>query len=723
MRPVIAPLGAMTVVLLGAALLGAALLGAAPLGAQASRADSVARADSVRRSRATLAPVVTTVLRTALDPARAPFAVSATTRVEVQGARPGLALDEALRGVPGIQADNRFNAALGEKISVRGFGARTQFGVRGVRVLVDGVPATMPDGQTTLNHVELGALERAEVVRGPASALYGNAAGGVLQLTSEPAPDATVGQRVRVVGGSDGLARVQSTTGGRTADGRGDWLLSAGRLSYGGFRDYSEQRSTRVFARTGWNGAPGALRATFAWVDYDAENPGALADTARTRDPAQAFANNKRQRTGETGRHGQLGLSWQRALGPGEVEASAYGLARRLDNPIPVRVVALDRRAGGARGAYTLGFGARADSTAPASAPVRLSFGGEWQRQRDDRQNFANAQGVAGARSLDQLERVRNVAGFAQATAELGARATLLAGLRHDRVRFTAADRLVRATDPDDSGERVMSATSPSLGLNVQLARWLRVYGNAAAAFETPTTTELANRPTGAGGFNPDLEPQRARSVEAGLTASGALGAAVAGSLQLSLFRARLDQSLQPFEVPGAPGRQFFRNAGRAVHRGIEAGATVALGRAVSLRAAYTELDARFDEYTVGDSSYAGRRVPGVAPRRFDLVAQWNGPRGALFALEQRAQAASYADDANRARSPGWLVSSVRAGSPEIRLAGVSLTPFVGVTNLFDVRWDAAVTVNAAGARFYEPGTPRALFVGADLAGALGRRP
>jgi iron complex outermembrane receptor protein len=675
----------------------------------------------VRRSRTTLAPVVTTVLRTALDPARAPFAVSATTRVEVQGARPGLALDEALRGVPGVQADNRYNAALGEKISVRGFGARTQFGVRGVRVLVDGVPATMPDGQTTLNHVELGALERAEVVRGPASALYGNAAGGVLQLTSEPAPDATVGQRVRVVGGSDGLARVQSTTGGRTADGRGDWLLSAGRLSYGGFRDYSEQRSTRVFARTGWNGAPGALRATFAWVDYDARNPGALADTARTRDPSQAFANNKNQQTGETGRHGQLGLSWQRALGPGEIEASAYGLARRLDNPIPVRVVALDRRAGGARAAYTLGFGS--DSAAPAAAPVRLSFGGEWQRQRDDRQNFANTRGVAGARSLDQLERVRNAAGFAQATAELGARATLLAGLRHDRVRFAAQDRLVTATNPDDSGERTMSATSPSLGVNVQLARWLRAYGNAAAAFETPTTTELANRPTGAGGFNPDLEPQRARSVEAGLTASGALGASVAGSLQLSVFRARLDQSLQPFEVPGAPGRQFFRNAGRAAHRGIEAGATVALGNAVSLRAAYTELDARFEEYTVGDSSYAGRRVPGVAPRRLDLVAQWNGPHGALFALEQRAQAASYADDANRARSPGWLVTSARAGSPEIRLSGVSLTPFVGVTNLFDVRWDASVTVNAAGARFYEPGTPRALFVGADLAGALGRRP
>ncbi|MGZ8411744.1 MAG: TonB-dependent receptor family protein [Gemmatirosa sp.] len=677
---------------------------------------SAARRDSAARA---LPPVVTTVLRTALDPARAPFAVSVTTRAEVQGARPGLSLDEALRAVPGVQADNRFNAALGEKLSIRGFGARTQFGVRGVKVLVDGVPATMPDGQTTLNHVELGALERAEVVRGPASALYGNAAGGVLQLTTEPAPDAVVGQRVRVVAGSDGLTRLQSTTGGRTADGSGDWLLSAGRVDYDGFRDFSAQRSTRALARAGWRGAPGELRATFAWVDYDASNPGALADSARRRDPTQAFANNRRQQTGETGRHGQLGLAWRRAIGRGEGEATAYGLARRLDNPIPVRIVALDRQAGGARAAYTLGLGG-GDSSA---APVRLAIGGEWQRQRDDRQNYGNAQGARGALALDQLERVTNAAAFAQATASLGARATLLAGLRHDRVRFAAADRLVSASDPDDSGERTMQATSPSIGVNVALAPWLRAYANAAYAFETPTTTELANRPTGAGGFNPELEPQRARSAEGGLTATGTLGRSLAGNVQLALFRATLDDALVPFEVPGAAGRQFFRNAGRAVHQGVEGSATVAVGSALSVRAAYTGLDARFRDYTVGDSSYAGRRVPGAAPRRFDLAVTWRGPRESLVAIEQRAQSWTFADDANRARSPGWLLTTVRAAAPAVRVAGVSFAPFAGVTNLFDVRWDAAVTVNAAGARYYEPGSPRAVYVGADLAGAIGRRP
>lgn len=129
--------------------------------------------------------VFVTALRAPFDAIRAPYSVAVVHSGEIQRARPGLALDEALRGVPGVQVDNRYNYALGERISIRGFGARAQFGVRGVKVLLDGIPATLPDGQTTLNQVDLGALSRVEVLRGPASALYGNAAGGVILLESE----------------------------------------------------------------------------------------------------------------------------------------------------------------------------------------------------------------------------------------------------------------------------------------------------------------------------------------------------------------------------------------------------------------------------------------------------------------------------------------------------------------------------------------------------------
>jgi iron complex outermembrane receptor protein len=463
------------------------------------------------------------------------------------------------------------------------------------------------------------------------------------------------------------------------------------------------------------------VRASGAYVDYDAHNPGALSDSLLALDRTRAFANNVRQQTGEAGKHGQLGAEWRRALGPGEVEASAWGLRRRLSNPIPVTVVALDRRAGGVRAAWT---------AAPSlgSAPTRFTLGGEVQRQRDDRQNFANSAGSRGARTLDQLEHVTSEALFAQGDATVG-RVVALAGVRHDRVRFAAADRLITATNPDDSGERLLSATTPSLGVSVALARAPRLaslYANVSASFETPTTTELANRPTGAGGFNPDLAPQRARSVEGGAKGAAALGTRGALSWQLAAYQTALRDALVPFEVPGAAGRQFFRNAGRARHRGVEASAEAALGTDVTLRAAYTLVDARFTRYTVRDTSYAGNRVPGVAPRRLDASVLWRPGgerRGALVALDVRAQDRMPANDANRAWAAGSVVADVRASAGAWRVGDVALAPFGGVTNALGARYVTAVTVNANGARYFEPGAARAAYLGADLtAGRRSRR-
>jgi iron complex outermembrane receptor protein len=576
-------------------------------------------------------------------------------------------------------------------------------------VLVDGIPATMPDGQTTLNHVDLGSLGSAEVERGPASALYGNSAGGVILLETEAPADAPFGARLRALSGANGLSRLQTTLDGRGT--AGDWLASVSRLAYDGFRQWSDQRSTRAVGRAGTGSdtsGVGAFRTSVAFVDYDAHNPGGLTDSLLALDPARAFANNVRQQTGESGRHAQVGLSWRRALGAGAIDASAYGLRRRLDNPIPVSIVALARRAGGARATWTSTF---ADSARAFDA--RITLGGELQRQRDDRQNFGNAGGARGTRSLDQLEHVTNASFFAQGNATLG-RVVVLAGARHDRVRFTAADRLVSATNPDDSGERLMSATTPSLGASVALLPGVNAYANVSTSFETPTTTELANRPTGAGGFNPALDPQRARSIEGGVKGARTLGARGIARWELAAYQTALRDALVPFEVPGAAGRQFFRNAGRARHRGVEASGDVALGAFVA-RAAYTYVDARFTDYTVRDTSYAGKQVPGVAPRRVDAALEWHRPNGALVALEGRAQARTPATDANRASAAGFATADARATTGSLRVGGVGVAPFAGVTNIFDVHYVTSVTVNAAGARYFEPGAGRTLYVGADV--------
>src|SRR5688572_11258261 len=363
-----------------------------------------AQADTTRRDTVRLAPTVVTVTRIPLELSRVPLAVGVTNRDEIQRGKPGFALDEALAGIAGVQVDNRFNYALGGRISIRGFGARAQFGVRGVRVLLDGLPATLPDGQTTLNHVDPAALGRAEVIRGPASALYGNAAGGVIRLTSAPAPWAPLASEHRLLAGGDGLLRVENSLGGRS--GGAAYRAWASHLRYAGYREHASARNTVAGASLHLARGRGEARLSFSAVHYDALNPGSLSDSLLRVNRSRAFARNVLDRTGEEGRHLQGGVWWRRELGAGAVELSGYLLGRSLDNPIPGRVIALSRRLGGMRAAWRTG-----------AAGVGWTVGVEGARQRDDRQNFTNAGGNAGTLTLDQLERVTTAAAFTQATA------------------------------------------------------------------------------------------------------------------------------------------------------------------------------------------------------------------------------------------------------------------------------------------------------------------
>lgn len=644
------------------------------------------------------------VLRTPVVQLRAPFAVSVVGGEAQRRAEPGLALNEPLAGVPGVQVENRFNYALGERIAVRGFGARAQFGVRGVRVLLDGLPATLPDGQTNLNHVDVGSVARAEVIRGPASALYGNASGGVIRLSSVPAPPVPLGSEHRVTGGADGLLRLQSSAAGTL--GPFDYRASVTRLNYGGYRQHQEARNTLAGVNLGFHRGADVVRLAFTGVHYDAQNPGALTDSLLRLDRTQALANNVTQQAGETGRQGQLGVTWEHALGAGALEVTAYGLLRSIDNPIPVRYIDLDRTAGGVRALLSGGAG-----------PVlRWTAGAEWEAQRDHRLNHENDRGARGALLLDQRERVTSAAGFGELSASLGP-VDVLGALRYDHFRFGVDDALVAAGDPDDSGSRTMDAWSPMLGVSVSAAPWLSVYANLATAFQTPTTTELANRPDGAGGFNPQLRPERTRSYEAGAKARrGSTWAEVA------VYRANVRDALVPFEVEGAPGRQFYRNAGEAVHRGWEASAGVQPFDALQLRAAYTRVDARFGRYEVGGTDLRGNRVPGIAPHRVEASAFWSRGTGPFAGVDVRYAArvpVADVDSAGAFSSPAYTTVDLRGGWTELRAGVIRISPMVGLTNLFGVRYNTSVVINAVRGRYYEPGPGRSLYAGAEV--KLGR--
>ncbi|HSJ08847.1 MAG TPA: TonB-dependent receptor [Longimicrobiales bacterium] len=638
--------------------------------------------------------------------ARAPFAISTVGAARISDTRAGIGLDEALAGVPGLLINNRQNFALGSRIVMRGLGARAAFGVRGVRILADGIPLTMPDGQSNLNNLDMGAAGSVQVLRGPASSLFGNAAGGVIAVESEAAPRAA-SLEARVVAGSQGrgdlgrLGRVHVKAGGAAGD--NDYLFSASHLDATGFRDHSAARQTLVNVRLGrMLDTSSRLALTINGVDAPrAQNPGALpVDSMRAR-PEMAWARNVATHSGEATRQVQAGLRWTRT-GATRADATVYALVRSLENPLPFAFIELDRRAGGLRALVERGA---------------VTAGVDAEAQRDARREFENAGGApAGAARRDQHDRVASIGPFAQVRTARGALG-VSAGARYDAVHFAVDD--LRGVEPNSSGSRTLSAPSGTVGATYALGTAM-LFANVATGFQTPTTTELLNAPPAPGqpccptGFNTSLEPQRALSVEA-----GGRGARGGWSWDVALYQMSVHDALVPFQVAGVEGREFFRNAGRTRHRGVEAAARGPLDHRLSAELAYTFTDVRFTDDGAGGAAN-GNRVPGIPGHRLFGALQLGG-RGSLLRLEGQHHSAQYTNDANTARADAYTLIDVRA-QVRAALGSVEFSPFVAMENLLDRHYAASVTVNAAAGRFFEPGPGRSLLLGASVRTGAWRR-
>jgi iron complex outermembrane receptor protein len=686
------------------------MLAASPGTALAQQQDS-ARADSIPLYK--LEGVTVTVSRSREEVNRLPYAIGLVGAAEIQGLEPTVSLDESLGAVPGVLVNNRYNFALGNRISIRGFGARSQFGVRGIRVIQDGIPLTLPDGQSQLNNLDLAAAGRIEVIRGPASALYGNASGGVISVQSEPAPPVPIRPELRVLGGgygNDRLYQKYDLKAGGLA-GHFDYL---GHLSYfqsDGFRTHSEAKYTLLNTRVGYRLSRDAdLTLVFNYANApQAENPSTLTDSVArvkpdtVRDivlppeecpPDPGFGGC--QNLGEESEQGQLGVTYRQRLGvQHELSLMGYGLFRGLENRIPFRFIELDRRAGGARVEYHF-----------ASSGGRLSgltAGLDLDHQGDDRREFLRDDQGLGPVALDQDETVTALGLFAHGGALLAATLEATLSLRYDRVRFEAEDRLVTQDDPDDSGGRTMDQWSPMAGLRFSPAPWLNVYGNIGRSFQTPTTTELTDT---LGGFNQELQPERATNYEIGLkgTVSDRL------SYSLALFRADIEDQLIG-SVAGGIERVYFENAGSSVHKGIEAGATALLSAGLTLTAAYTFSDFRFEDFQTDEGDFSGNEVPGVPPHQFFAQLAFTQAAGFTGSVRVTVLDSYFVDGANLDRNDGYSAVDLRFGYTASS-SGFEIVPFVGVNNLFDARYNSSVVINAIAGRYYEPAPGRNLYGG-----------
>ena len=638
------------------------------------------------------------------------------------GARPQAALSEVLDGIPGLLARERQNLAQDTQLSIRGFGARSTFGVRGLRLYADGVPATMPDGQGQVSHFNMLGADRVEVVRGPFSALHGNSSGGVIQLWSDIPEEGHEARAQASVGSHD------STVVGARLSGAGDLLgysVSASVLDTQGYRDHSAARRESLNAKLRLKPGAGTLDLLLNHFNApDAKDPLGLTRAQAWQDPRQASPVAAQYDTRKSVRQDQLGAVYDWPFANGHmVRAMAYGGRRDVEQylalPIAAQanplnsggVIDLDNDYGGAdvRWSWTGDMAGR---------PFELSAGINADRQRQHRRGYENfvgtTLGVRGTLRRNERNQVANADQYAQAWWRLAPRWSLLVGARHSRVNFRSDDAYVTATNPDDSGRVVYERTTPVAGLVFSPTDTLRLYASVGRGFETPTFNEVGYRADGGAGLAFDLRPATSRNIELGLKWRSQQGARI----EAALFRADTDDELAVARNVG--GRSSFRNVGGARREGVEVQADLPLHDAWQLQFAYTWLDAAFrDSFPICTASgctspvvqvAAGTRIPGVARQQASARLRWQGEQ-----WNASAQVIAVGDvtvnDTGSERAPGYGLLNLELVRDWTPGAG-RLQGFARIDNALDRFHIGSVIVNEGNGRFYEPGADRTFTVG-----------
>ena len=676
-----------------------------------------------------VSPVVVTATRDARSLVDVPVPVSVADSTTIQATRTA-GLHEVLRLTPGMQATSRFGLD-DVNLSIRGSGVRTTFGVRGVAVVVDGVPVTEPDGQTRLDIIELGAARQVEVVRGPASALYGGtASGGVVNIISR-SPFDSRGVSLRASSGSYGFAKYDGSVGGVLANGALGAYLSGTWTASDGFRAHNSNLMKRANLRAEWR-PTGRTRigVEASTSDLDMKIPGAL-----TRDEfeADAFAADPGTVSNDHGRRDSrwragLKIDQSATLGSQTVEMSGYAFygGRELDHPIfQVIDQSLHRIQAGARAKLGLGGDGR----------WQASFGGDYDVLYGSAMQFTNVQGGRGAQVLDQAIDLPNVGVFTQVEGKLSRRFGVILGGRWDRVEYGVVNNLVpaRSASPD------FTQFSPKATVSAALGPIGSAYLSVARGFDVPTLGELTASPDPAVGFNADIVPKRVWNYELGLKSF------VTDRLFIdaSVFTKAIRGELLPRSiiVPGSSTPQtVYENAGRSRNWGAEFAATASLATDVDLGVSYTWSHFRLEEFTgtvvngqgnAVPTDFAGNALPGVPAHRVAAELRAKPIRNLTVNVVGEWQSRVFVDNANtvdgmlfvRGFGPNPAINSVPFGAVDpwgLVHVGASYklahqTLFVNVENLFDTRYVATPTLNVANGRFYGAGAGRYIAAGVSL--------
>ncbi|MCJ3657986.1 TonB-dependent receptor PqqU [Klebsiella pneumoniae] len=668
--------------------------------------------------------MVVTAAPTTVSELDTPAAVSVVNGDEMRQAAPRVNLSESLGAVPGLQVQNRQNYAQDLQLSIRGFGSRSTYGVRGLRIYVDGIPATMPDGQGQTSNIDIGRVDTIEVLRGPFSALYGNSSGGVINVTSQTGTQPPTVEASSYYG-SFGTWHYGMKATGAVGDGSHagdvDYTVSTNRFTTHGYRDHSGARKNLANARLGVRiNDVSKLTLLLNSVDIKANDAGGLTADEWRDNPRQSPRGdqyNTRKNTRQT----QAGLRYERQLSAqddlsvmmyaGERETTQFQSIPRAPQLKPSHaggVIDLTR--------HYQGIDTRLTHRGELLVPVTLTAGLDYENMSERRKGYENFVMVNGAPQYGEQGALRrnernlmwNVDPYLQTQWQLTDKLSLDAGVRYSSVWFDSNDYYITPGNGDDSGDASYHKWLPAGSLKYALTDAWNVYLSAGRGFETPTINELSYRSDNQSGLNFGLKPSTNDTVEIG--SKTRIGN---GLFTAALFQTNTDNEIVVDSSSG--GRTSYKNAGKTRRQGMELGLDQQFGESWRLKAAWTWLDATYRTNVCDDASCNGNRIPGIARNMGYASFGYQPEQGWYAGSDIRYMSDIMANDENTAKAPSWTVVGLTTGY-KWSYGRMDMDLFGRIDNLFDREYVGSVIVNESNGRYYEPAPGRNYGIGLNLA-------
>ncbi len=624
-----------------------------------------------------------------------PLSISSKNLSDDQVFAQQLSLQEYLNNIPGVFTTSANNFSQDLRLSIRGFGARSSFGIRGIKIIVDGIPQTSPDGQTQLDNLPIGIMESLEVIRGPAANLYGNSSGGVITINTISGDGQNKTNYKAIFGAYDykSVMRLKTFNWDKT-----DLVVYYDTKESNGYRQFSGFKNKIINLKVSHRFSE---KSNLVYQLNSTNSPYAYDSGGLNIEEVQIDRTNARQRnidykTKETVKHLKTGLSWSLDINErANIQSFAFYQHRDFYSLLPFGfggIISLDKD--------VFGFGSRLQNKKKQNNYINtFQLGFDYSNQKDQRDRYRNNFGEEGENVFSQLEKFSSFGLYVLNQAEFENGVLLRLGSRFDSNKI-ATDNMNESI--------ILNKLNPSIGITYNTNNRSNLFITVGTSFETPTLNELSNNPTGGMGFNKDLEPISSLSYEYGWK-----GNFSNSSLEIIGYNILSSNEILPFELEEYPGKNFYRNVGETSRSGLELSWNYFFTTA-ALQLSYTISDNKFKSYEINDSQLKGKKIPGIPNQLFDLSALFKLQKELNLKMNYQFVGKRFADNLNLTEIESHSLLSFKISKP-FYVKRIKLNSFIGVNNILNEKYFDNIRLNAFGKRYYEPAPDRNIYLGADI--------